>query len=496
MDLRNKKVTVVGLGDSGIKSALLLCEQGAIVGVTDNGDNENIRRNAGLLREKCIDAEIGQHTESFLSMTELLVLSPGVENSSLPVRYAQKNNIPMISEMELGYSFCKGLIVAVTGTNGKSTVVSLLGEILRQAKIPVNVCGNIGNALSGEVSALAKEVSGSCGKNIDKDTVVILETSSFQLERIVSFKPYISVILNVTEDHLDRYSDFDGYFAAKKRIFENQRQRDVVILNYDDENLRRMAGSQKIQAPLLYFSSREKVRGAYFDKGDIKIFLGDAPSHVGPRGYRESAKSLFKLRDFRLTQPLRDGGGIKGGYNIENILASVLVAALLGVKEGDMEKALTDFMPLKHRFEKVATVDGIDFIDDSKATNIDSTYRALELLDRPAILIAGGKDKNIDYGKVLPAIRGSVKKLILIGETRNKMRDIFKDFVETEEKDSLEEAVLAAYKSASPGDYVLLSPMCSSFDMFRDYRHRGDVFRMAVENLKSKTVGHRLKTAD
>ncbi len=479
MDLRNKKVTVVGLGKSGTGSALLAEKAGAVVSVTDNNDTDDIRKNAESLKGKYIAVEIGEHTERALSRTELLVVSPAVEKSSLPVRYAIERNIPIISELELGYLFCKGPIVAVTGTNGKSTVVSLLGEILRQAGIPVNVCGNIGNPLSGEISAEGGSAFG--GKNIDETTEIILETSSFQLEWIESFRPKISVILNVTEDHLDRYRNFEDYLAAKKRIFENQTAGDVTILNYDDKNLRSAVKPGKIASEVLYFSARKKATegslkrsrgfdGIYLDKGNIKIFL------------KNKVKTLFALGDSRL----------EGGHNIENILVSVLVAILKSADIVSIEKAVKRFKPLPHRFERVREIGGIEFIDDSKATNIDSTYQALKSLDRSVVLIAGGKDKNLSYEKILPAIKTNVKKIVLIGETARKMRDIFKRFVAVEEKNSLEEAVLAAYKSASPGDYVLLSPMCSSFDMFRDYKHRGEVFRKTVEGLKdkNKTIFH------
>lgn len=452
MYLRNKKVTVVGLGNSGISSAELLKKKGALVRVTDNNDSEDIRKNAKFLEEKHVTVEIGKHTEPFLSRTELVVVSPGVEESSLPIRYATERNIPIISELELGYLFCKGPILAVTGTNGKSTVVSLLGEIFREAGISVNVCGNIGNSLSGEIG------------NIGKKTEVVLEVSSFQLERIESFRPAVSVILNVTEDHLDRYRDFEDYLAAKKRIYRNQKDGDVTILNYDDENLRNLAKTEKINSRVLYFSMKEKVEGAYLDKEDIKISLGNGP------------EALFTPAASRLT----------GEHNIENILASSLVAVLRRADIASVGKAVSSFKPLPHRFEKVGSIGGVEFIDDSKATNIDSTYRALKSLDRSAVLIAGGKDKNLSYAKVLPAIKAKVKKIVLIGETRRKMRDIFEGFIPVEEKGSLEEAVRAAYRSASPGDYVLLSPMCSSFDMFRDYKERGEVFRQAVEKLKRK----------
>ncbi|MBL7155601.1 MAG: UDP-N-acetylmuramoyl-L-alanine--D-glutamate ligase [Candidatus Omnitrophica bacterium] len=452
MDLRNKKVTVVGLGNSGIGSALLLEKEGAIVSVTDNSKNEDIRKNAKLLEEKYIDLEIAKHTESFLHDTELLVVSPGVEKTSLPIRYARENNIPLISELELGYHFCKGRIVAVTGTNGKSTVVSLLGEILRNAKFPVSVCGNIGNSLSGEV------------EHIKKGTVVVLETSSFQLEWIAFFRPKISVMLNIAEDHLDRYSDFKTYFDAKKRIFKNQRGDDITILNYDDKNLQKLGKTKKMASHLFHFSRKKRVEGIYLDKNAVKISL------------RGKTKELFTLGDSTL----------KGEHNLENILASALAATLLGARPDAIEKVVKVFKPLAHRFENIATIGGIEFIDDSKATNVDSTRRALESLQKPAVLIAGGKDKNLSYGKILPALKKNVKKIVLIGETRRKMRNLFEKLVKVEEKDSLEEAVLAAYESAPPKGCVLLSPMCSSFDMFDSYKERGEIFKKTVRGLKAK----------
>lgn len=450
MDLRDKKVTVVGLGISGFAACRLLRRKGAIVSATDKNDGQNIRNYAKYLREKNISLEIGRHTRPFLASTELMVVSPGVESASLPVRYAEKNNIPVISELELGYNFCKGRVVAVTGTNGKSTVVSLLGEILRRAGIPVNVCGNIGNPLSGEI------------KRIQENTVVILEVSTFQLERVRSFRPKISLILNVTGDHLDRHRDFREYFDLKKRIFKNQKKGDIAILNYDDKNLRKLKTSRKVRCELFGFSALEKVKGAYFERGEIKMLRNN------------KVKTLFNPA----------GAELQGAHNRENILAAALVADLLGVGVQPIAQAVANFTPLKHRFEEIGLISGIGFIDDSKATNIDSTERALLSLEKPAILIAGGKDKGLSYGQILPAVKKTVKKIVLIGETRPKMRNIFNGHVALEESDSLEEAVGVAYRSASPGETVILSPMCSSFDMFRDYEHRGEVFREAVRKLK------------
>jgi len=423
MDLRNKRVIVVGLGKSGLEAGLLLKKEGASVRVTDAGDTGDIRKNAGSLEKSGIAVEIGGHTGRFLKGAELLVVSPGVAKSAMPVSYAEKEKIPIISELELGYRFTKGPIVAVTGTNGKSTVVTLLGEILKEANMPVNVCGNIGNPLSGEIA------------NIGKDTRVILEVSSFQLEHVVLFRPKISVILNITSDHLDGYNNFEEYRDFKARVFENQKGDDTVILNYADEAIKKLADTKKISAKILYFNNKKAHRGK---------------------------------------------------HNLENIAAASMAAEVLGIDGAAIRRAIENFTPLSHRFEKIADIGGIEFIDDSKATNVHSTYRALLSLDRPTILIAGGKDKNLSYGQILPAVKKIVKKIILIGETKSKMRNIFKDCVALEECASLEDAVCSAKRCASGGDIILLSPMCSSFDMFRDYKERGEVFRRAVWKLKEE----------
>jgi len=462
MDFRNIKVTVVGLGESGVKSALLLFEEGAVVNVTDGAESETVFKNAALLKSKCLETEIGKHTAQFLNKTNILVVSPGVEDGSLPIRYAEENGIPVISELELGFLFCKGPIIGITGTNGKSTVCTLLGDILREGALKVNVCGNIGNALSGEV------------KKITKNTTVVLEVSSFQLERIKSFRPAISVILNVTEDHLDRYKTFQEYLDAKKKIFCNQNKNDIIILNYDDPVLKSLAKTHKFLPRVLFFSAKEKVEGAYVDKGEVFVTL------------KKKTKRLFSLPGSGKAASGALMPGLKGAHNMENVLACALVATLRGVKSSHIEKALKNFKPLAHRLETVATIDGIEFVDDSKATNIDSTCRALESPKKRVILIAGGKDKNLSYDKMAQVIKKTVKTVILIGETKSKMKAAFGDHVPVQERNTLHDAVIAAFESASPGDSVLLSPMCSSFDMFRDYRHRGEVFREAVMGLRVK----------
>lgn len=447
MDLRNKKVVVVGLGTSGLDACSLLDDAGAVVFATDNDDNEAIRRNLEKLENRYVQTEIGGHSEEFLKGSDLIVTSPGVSKDALPIRYAASNNIPIISELELGFKFTKGPIIAVTGTNGKSTVVALLGEILKKAGEKVVVCGNIGNSLSGEALL------------IDRGTICVLEVSSFQLERIVDFRPAVSCILNITDDHIDRYRDFDDYAATKLKIFSNQLEHDIAILNHDDNKLKNLRGPSKFKR--LFYSRIEKVEGVYFKNGDI-IYNTES-----------KARKLFTLPSMNL----------KGDYNLENVLAAVLISLSRGIKAKTIKEALKEFKPLAHRMESVREIEGIEFLDDSKATNIDATKRALESISKPIVLIAGGRLKSTDFTTIREQIRSKVKKMILIGEAAPLIEKAFRDIVETERAATLEDATSLAYKIAKKNEAVLLSPMCSSFDMFRNYEHRGEVFRQTVRKI-------------
>ncbi len=447
MDLRNKKVVVVGLGTSGLDACCLLDDAGAVVFATDNADSKIIRRSIEKLEHRYVQTEIGRHTEEFLKGSYLIVTSPGVNKDALPIRYATTNNIPIISELELGFNFTKGPIIAVTGTNGKSTVVTLLGEILKKAGKKVVVCGNIGNSLSGEALF------------IDRGTICVLETSSFQLERIVDFRPTVSCILNITDDHLDRYRDFDDYARAKLKIFSNQLETDIAILNHDDSKLGSLDEPSKFKR--LYYSRIKKVEGIYFKNGDV-IYNA-----------KNKTKKLFTLPSMNL----------KGDYNLENILAAVLISLTQGVKLETIERALKEFKPLAHRMESIREIEGIEFLDDSKATNIDATKRALESIDKMVVLIAGGRSKGSDFDAIRDQIRSKVKKMILIGEAAPLIEKAFSNIVETERALTLEDATSRAYKVAKKNEVVLLSPMCSSFDMFRDYEHRGEVFCQTVRKI-------------
>ena len=451
MDLRNEKVVVVGFGVSGYDACLLLNEKGAIASVTDNGSDENVKRKAEELKEKYyIETEIGGHTENFIKGSDLIVVSPGVSRDSLPIRYALESNIPIISEIELGFNFCEGPIIAITGTNGKSTVATLLGDILKRSGKKAVVCGNIGNSLCGEI------------KNIDEDTTVVLETSSFQLEWIVDFNPAVSCILNITEDHLERYASFDDYVNAKFRIFSQHEKGDKLVLNYDDVILKSIPEPKK--AKVLYYSKSEKVEGVFLRGNDIVYNKGG------------KTKKLFEMPDSRL----------KGPHNLENIMAVVLIAMTQGVERRFIIDGIREFRPLHHRIEGLGEIRGVEFIDDSKATNVDSAKRALESIPKKIVLIAGGKDKGGEYAAVKKEIIEKVKKIVLIGEAAPKIRKVFEGVVDMEEASTLQDAAERAFRAAKPGEAVLLSPMCSSFDMFRDYKHRGEVFKEAFDSL-SKT---------
>ena len=448
--MKNKKVTVIGLGNSGLNAALLLKDAGALVKVTEEGDNARVRKNAAILDEKRIAYELGCHTKDFIKDSELVVVSPGVEDSSPAVRWADELNVPIISEMELGYRYCKGKIIAITGTNGKSTVTTLIGEILRGGGIDTVVCGNIGNSLCGEIG------------RINKGTWVVLEVSSFQLERATDFKPAIAVILNITDDHMDRYDKFDYYFNEKLKIFKNQGRRESLILNRDAKELADV--EKKAGSKVLYYSRLRATNGSYL-KGD-KIMCAAGT---------EREEDVCELGDVKL----------RGLHNIENVLASVLAGALAGIRPASMKDTIKNFTGLRHRFETVSIIDGVEYIDDSKGTTVDSTLRALESCTRPVILIAGGKDKKSDYLPVRDIVRDKVKCLVLIGEAKKRIRELLGGVVETREAATMQEAVELSRALAKTDDLVLLSPMCSSFDMFKDYKERGEIFKKAVLGLRT-----------
>lgn len=425
MDFKHKKILVAGLGRSGFAAARLLKKQGARVWASDRQDSVHIQNLALALRKAGVFVETGAHTPEFTDGKDIIVISPGVPSDLPFLKKAKRNRIPVISEIELGFLLCPSPIIAVTGTNGKTTVTTLIGRVLEEAGRRSVVCGNIGNPFTGELDKL------------DRDSLVVLETSSFQLENISQFRPYIALVLNISPDHLDRYSTFEEYVRAKERIFMNQTSSDFAVLNYRDSIVRGFR--DKTKAKTLFFNKNEDARG---------------------------------LND--------------------NQRAVLAVGALMAVAEETVFSVFRNFKGLEHRYEYVAEIEGIKFINDSKATNIHSTLYALNSSAQRLILIAGGRDKGQDFQPVRQWLGKKVKYLILIGEGADKIEAVARDCAPVKRAGSLEEAVGFAYSIAERGDLVLLSPMCASFDMFENYEHRGRVFKEAVLSLKGaykKEVG-------
>lgn len=445
INVENKKVLVVGLGASGQAAAELLARKGAIVKVTEARDNEEVRNRAKLLGPCNIEFEIGSHTERFLNGIELVVTSPGVDPSALPLALAAKRDIPLVGELEVGSWFSPSEIIAITGTNGKSTVTELIGKVLSLSGRDARVCGNIGNPLSGEVSSFKKS------------SIAVVEVSSFQLETIKSFRPKIAVLLNVSEDHYERHKDFNTYKDAKFEIFRNQSPGDWAVLHSDfcgDPLL------EKVKSRVLFFG-REKGE-AFVRSGSVLLKEG------------KSEKLIIKEED----------SSIKGKHNLDNIACCALVSKIMGVEEDVIRKAVGSFKGLSHRFQRVRVLRGVEFIDDSKATNIDATKWALESVDKKVVLIAGGRDKGGDYSTILPLIKEKVKLMVLIGEAAGKIKKAFLGEVPIAMAKDMAEAVKKSFSAASSKEAVLLSPMCSSFDMFSSYKERGDVFKKEAEKLK------------
>ncbi len=424
MNLKGKKVTVVGLGKSGLAACNLLIEKGARISITDCRDSQRVKDNiCSLNRENIVDIEIGRHTEGLIEGKDLVVTSPGVRLKSRPLIWAKKKGVPVIGEVELAFAFCRAPIIAITGTNGKTTVTTLLGQIFQAAGRKCAVCGNIGNPFSAEVTRLSEEHT------------VILEISSFQLETIDKFKPKVAVILNLSADHLDRHKNFDEYFAAKCRIFSNQDEKDWTVLNEKD--------SQK-----LTLAAKTKARVLYFSK---------------------------------------NLGGEAADFN-DNQIAALTVSSLFAIPKEPAINICRQFRGLKHRMEEIRQIRGIKFINDSKATNAHSTLWALNSIKEPVILIAGGRDKGSNFTALGEKIKDKVRAMVLFGEAREKIEKAFAGLVLTKKTETLAQAVRDAFCLARAGDCVLLSPMCASFDMFSDYAERGRAFKQAVYSLKVKKL--------
>ena len=449
MDLQNKRVLVVGLGKSGVASALFLKERGARVTVSDTKSPDQLRDEIPVLLDHGIAVETGGHGERTFRGQDLIVVSPGVPVDAPPLVQARGAGEPVIGEIELAAQHLPGPIIAITGSNGKTTTTTLTGEILTAGGLPTLVGGNIGTPA---ISLVADAKS---------ETVIVLEVSSFQLETIQTFRPRVAVVLNVTPDHLDRHRTFQAYVDAKARVFENQQASDFAVLNEDDSTCLTLA--ERTRAQVFWFSRKKEVKqGAWVRDGQILFRDGS--------GQRE----IMPVSEIPL----------KGAHNVENVLAAVCAGALMGCKPELIRKAVRDFKAVEHRLEYVATVKGVEYYDDSKATNVDATIKALESFPANIHLILGGKDKGSDYRVLNDLLRQRVKRVYTIGAAAEKIESHIKGTTDIVHAETLDNAVRRAAAVAQMGDIVLLAPACASFDQFQSYNHRGRVFKEVVHSLE------------
>ncbi|HOO90192.1 MAG TPA: UDP-N-acetylmuramoyl-L-alanine--D-glutamate ligase [Syntrophales bacterium] len=449
MELRGKNILVIGLGRTGVATAKFLSDRGARVMIADQKAISELGNTAALFKGHA-DIELGIRDDDtdVLLRTDMIVPSPGVPPSNCLLEEGLRMGIPILSELELASRYLKKPAVAITGTNGKTTTTSLLGRIFEQCGRRVFVGGNIGNPLISYVN----------GKQ--EDDFAVLEVSSFQLQWVRQFHPFIAVLLNVTSDHIDYHGSFEEYRSVKERIFACQGTEDYAILNVDDPESEDL--SQRLPAGhVVRFSSSSRLKEGIFIDGDCLRYRFDGKDEEYP------------IRSIRL----------KGRHNLENTMAAVIAARICGCPPAGIIETLESFTGIPHRIEFAGSIDGVDYYDDSKGTNVDAVYRALEAFHRPVVLLVGGRYKGGDFGVLTHLIRERVKMLIAFGEAGKKILSVIGGIVKTERAEGLKSAVYMARDNASSGDIVLLSPGCSSFDEFKNYEERGMVFKDIVEHM-------------
>ena len=453
MNFHNKRIVVVGLGRSGIATARFLVGRGARVTVTDRKGAEDLTDSIDALDGLDLTLKLGGHDPKDVETADLVVLSPGVPHIQPMLEPAWANGTPVIGEMELAASCITEPIIAVTGTNGKTTTTELLGEMLKNSGKKVFVGGNIGTPLTAYADGRHGQAE-----------VIVAETSSFQLDTMVDFRPSTAVILNITDDHLDRYASFDAYAESKWRIFENQRPADAAILNAMDQTVDAMLAKHPLKARRQLFSDQAVVNGAQILKDKILLVADRQP-----------------VSEYDL-----DKTPLIGPHNRENIAAACLAARDQGATDEGIQHTIDTFKGLSHRMESVGEVRGVRFVNDSKATNVDAVKRALECFDGTVVLIMGGLNKKADFSQLKTHVRQRVKTLVAMGQARDEIVTALAGDPQRGilEATSLEEAVQKAFEAAGEGETVLLSPACASFDMFTSYAQRGDRFRKIVEQLR------------
>ncbi|MFO7965026.1 MAG: UDP-N-acetylmuramoyl-L-alanine--D-glutamate ligase [Desulfobacterales bacterium] len=451
MDLRNKKVVVVGLKRTGVSLSEFLVQRGAAVVATDLSDGRDIGLFLDKIRRPGVSLELGKHRISTFETADLVILSPGVPHNIPAVEAARAKYVPVMGELELASRFIETPIVAVTGTNGKTTTTELLGSMFRCSGKSVFVGGNIGNPLIEYVNQKTP---------VD---IVVAELSSFQLDTAWSFRPDVGVVLNITDDHLDRYDDFNAYAASKMKLFTNQTAADTAVLNAADPVVHPFLNT--IRSRILHFDAVcAKEPGAVIQKGHID----------------------YRLPGLPVQRVSVNGSSLIGSHNVQNIAAAGLAALAAGCTVEGIAEAVTRFKGLPHRMEFVKTLNGVHFYNDSKATNVDAVVKALESFAPSVLLIMGGRDKGGNFNLLKEAVHRRVKQLIVLGETKSAISDALGKETFTIAAADMDEAVAKAFETAAAGDTVLLSPGCASFDMFDGYAHRGDTFKKAVEKLESK----------
>ncbi|MCR5834917.1 MAG: UDP-N-acetylmuramoyl-L-alanine--D-glutamate ligase [Lachnospiraceae bacterium] len=451
MELKNKRILVAGSGKSGIGAVSLLQKIGADITLYDG----NSALTEEIVKEKLDNADgvkfvFGELSSEVIGNIDLMVLSPGIAVDAPFVNEVRDAGVPIWGEIELAYNVAKGKLIAITGTNGKTTTTSLVGEIMANYYKKVDVVGNIGNPYT------------TTAFESDEETVTVAEISSFQLETIHEFKPDVSAVLNITPDHLNRHYTMDNYANVKMSIAKNQDENQVIVLNYEDEIIREKAS--KLKNKIVYFSSKNKLEEGIYLDGDNIVYSAD--------GKQEVITTVFDT-------------SLVGIHNIENIMAAIGISINMGVPNDIIRQSIHDFKAVEHRIEYVTTKDDVIYYNDSKGTNTDASIKAIEAMSRPTILIAGGYDKKSEFDEWVEAFGDKIKTLVLLGETADKIAKTakkhgFENIIMTQ---SLEEAVKVSAQKAEPNDAVLLSPACASWDMFDSYEQRGELFKQFVKNL-------------
>ncbi len=461
MELNGKKVLVIGAARSGVAAARFLAARGAIVALNDRKPLDEWTDEARALKADGVGLVPGELPMWLMDQIELVVLSPGVPTKSIPARYMERAGAEVIGEVELAARHLRGRIVAITGTNGKTTTTTLIGELLQDAGLSVQVGGNIGTPLVSLVESSRD------------DGWTVVEVSSYQLETIDTFHPTVAIVLNLMPDHMDRYEHLLDYAAAKHRIFRNQQAGDVAVLNADDEIVASWA--KGLNAHVVMFSTARELEEGLFLRGQEIISRSNGAERVLVR---------------------RDEMQLRGLHNVQNVLAALAAGLACGAAPDAMRATIKNFRPVEHRLERVAEVGGVEFYNDSKATNVDAAVKALEAFaDAPGriVLILGGRGKHAPYAPLVPMIEAQVRVLVLIGEDADRIEQELRAYAQVERATDMHDAVRRAAAHAQAGDIVLLAPACASWDMFDNFEHRGQVFKEAVEELRMSDFGMRIE---